>query len=89
MFIVSDSAGGESNERLLFPKDVQAELNMTNIRCVEYTAVVQCVIYRLRHIVWQPEFWPFLALKQPDEIFEEWIFQVNTQCDDKPVSLNM
>ncbi|KAK2189322.1 hypothetical protein NP493_109g05020 [Ridgeia piscesae] len=31
VFIVSDSAGGESNERLLFPKDMQSELNITNI----------------------------------------------------------
>jgi cell cycle checkpoint protein len=28
---MSESAGGESNERLLFPKELQAELGMVNI----------------------------------------------------------
>ena len=31
VFIVSDSNGRESNERLLLPKDVQAELGIQNI----------------------------------------------------------
>lgn len=31
VFIVSDSTKGESNERLLFPKDLQQELNIENI----------------------------------------------------------
>lgn len=32
VFVLSDNAGGESNERLLFPKDLQLELKITNIR---------------------------------------------------------
>ena len=33
VFIVSDSAGGgDGNERLLFPKEIQAELHITSIR---------------------------------------------------------
>ena len=44
MFIVSDSAGGESNERLLFPKDMQAELNITNIRWAKGNKIIQFVI---------------------------------------------
>ncbi|XP_060598145.1 cell cycle checkpoint protein RAD17-like [Ruditapes philippinarum] len=31
IFIVSDSTSGDSNERLLFPKDLQAQLNIENI----------------------------------------------------------
>ncbi|XP_013419387.1 cell cycle checkpoint protein RAD17 isoform X1 [Lingula anatina] len=31
VFIISDSAGGESNERHLFPKDLQSQLNIYNI----------------------------------------------------------
>ncbi|XP_053394672.1 cell cycle checkpoint protein RAD17-like [Mercenaria mercenaria] len=31
IFIVSDSTSGESNERLLFPKELQAQLNIENI----------------------------------------------------------
>lgn len=34
VFIVSDSTKGESNERLLFPKDLQQELDVENIRFV-------------------------------------------------------
>ena len=44
MFIVSDSAGGESNERLLFPKDMQSELNITNIRWEKGNIIIQFVI---------------------------------------------
>ena len=32
IFIVSDSTHGDSNERLLFPKELQAQLNVENIR---------------------------------------------------------
>jgi cell cycle checkpoint protein len=32
IFIVSDSTSGDSNERLLFPKELQAQLNIENIR---------------------------------------------------------
>ncbi|XP_064606495.1 cell cycle checkpoint protein RAD17-like [Liolophura sinensis] len=31
VFVVSDSASGQSNERLLFPPSIQAELNISNI----------------------------------------------------------
>ena len=34
IFIVSDSTRGESNERLLFPKDVQQQLGIGNIRYI-------------------------------------------------------
>ena len=36
IFIVSDSTKGESNERLLFPKDIQQQLAIENIRSVSY-----------------------------------------------------
>ena len=32
IFIISDSTRGESNERLLFPKDIQQQLAVQNIR---------------------------------------------------------
>lgn len=32
IFIISDSSSGESNERLLFPKHLQEELHIENIR---------------------------------------------------------
>ncbi|XP_074643529.1 cell cycle checkpoint protein RAD17-like [Tubulanus polymorphus] len=31
VFVISDSAGADSNERLLFPKDIQADLSICNI----------------------------------------------------------
>lgn len=32
VFIMSDSVSGDSSSRSLFPKDLQEELNITNIR---------------------------------------------------------
>lgn len=34
VFIVSDSVSGDSSSRSLFPKDLQEELSVTNIRSV-------------------------------------------------------
>jgi len=54
VFIVSDSTSGESTERLLFPKHLQDQLRITNIRYDQASCIklIQLVVFYLRTGVW-------------------------------------